>query len=562
MKSKGLAEILFKDIDKTVEFYEKKYPDRNLPEGACVTRLGPSPTGFIHLGNLYGAFVDERVAHLSEGVFYLRIEDTDDKRYVEGATKKLIEMLDFFGVRFDEGKLASSEKGEYSPYVQSERGEIYKCIVKEMVEKGFAYPCFITEEESQKIREEQEKNKVTPGIYGEYALDRDLDIDEVSKRIDEGRPYVIRLKSDGKAPDMSNHESQSSGVDRIHVQDAIRGNISMPKNFQDIVLLKQNGMPTYHLAHVCDDHFMRTTHVIRGEEWLSTLPIHIELFEKLGWKPPVYCHTAQLMKIDESGSKRKLSKRKDPELSLDYYNEQGYHPDAVREYLMTILNSDFEEWRKENPDESIETFDFKLSKMSKSGALFDIMKLRDISKDVMFRKSPDEIYSFLKKWAETSEESYEYMFNDAEYLKKIIDIGRVDKKPRKDLVYAKQIVEQISYFFDELFEIRDKIPSEVSIEDEREIIKRYLASHNHDDDKSEWFSKIRDIAEELGYAKKPKDYKKNPEEFKGHVGHVSSVIRIALTGKAISPDIWEIQQIMGKEKTEKRLRAFLEECGN
>lgn len=562
MKYKGLAEILFKDIDKTVEFYEKKYPDRNLPEGACVTRLGPSPTGFIHLGNLYGAFVDERVAHLSEGVFYLRIEDTDDKRYVEGATKKLIEMLDFFGVRFDEGKLASSEKGEYSPYVQSERGEIYKCIVKEMVEKGFAYPCFITEEESQKIREEQEKNKVTPGIYGEYALDRDLDIDEVSKRIDEGRPYVIRLKSDGKAPDMSNHESQSSGVDRIHVQDAIRGNISMPKNFQDIVLLKQNGMPTYHLAHVCDDHFMRTTHVIRGEEWLSTLPIHIELFEKLGWKPPVYCHTAQLMKIDESGSKRKLSKRKDPELSLDYYNEQGYHPDAVREYLMTILNSDFEEWRKENPDESIETFDFKLSKMSKSGALFDIMKLRDISKDVMFRKSPDEIYSFLKKWAETSEESYEYMFNDAEYLKKIIDIGRVDKKPRKDLVYAKQIVEQISYFFDELFEIRDKIPSEVSIEDEREIIKRYLASYNHDDDKSEWFSKIRDIAEELGYAKKPKDYKKNPEEFKGHVGHVSSVIRIALTGKAISPDIWEIQQIMGKEKTEKRLRAFLEECGN
>lgn len=562
MKSKGLAEILFKDIDKTVEFYEKKYPDRNLPEGACVTRLGPSPTGFIHLGNLYGAFVDERVAHLSEGVFYLRIEDTDDKRYVEGATKKLIEMLDFFGVRFDEGKLASSEKGEYSPYVQSERGEIYKCIVKEMVEKGFAYPCFITEEESQKIREEQEKNKVTPGIYGEYALDRDLDIDEVSKRIDEGRPYVIRLKSDGKAPDMSNHESQSSGVDRIHVQDAIRGNISMPKNFQDIVLLKQNGMPTYHLAHVCDDHFMRTTHVIRGEEWLSTLPIHIELFEKLGWKPPVYCHTAQLMKIDESGSKRKLSKRKDPELSLDYYNEQGYHPDAVREYLMTILNSDFEEWRNENPDESIETFDFKLSKMSKSGALFDIMKLRDISKDVMFRKSPDEIYSFLKKWAETSEESYEYMFNDAEYLKKIIDIGRVDKKPRKDLVYAKQIVEQISYFFDELFEIRDKIPSEVSIEDEREIIKRYLASYNHDDDKSEWFSKIRDIAEELGYAKKPKDYKKNPEEFKGHVGHVSSVIRIALTGKAISPDIWEIQQIMGKEKTEKRLRAFLEECGN
>lgn len=562
MKSKELAEILFKDIYKTVEFYEKKYPDRNLPEGACVTRLGPSPTGFIHLGNLYGAFVDERVAHLSEGVFYLRIEDTDDKRYVEGATKKLIEMLDFFGVRFDEGKLASSEKGEYSPYVQSERGEIYKCIVKEMVEKGFAYPCFITEEESQKIREEQEKNKVTPGIYGEYALDRDLDIDEVSKRIDEGRPYVIRLKSDGKAPDMSNHESQSSGVDRIHVQDAIRGNISMPKNFQDIVLLKQNGMPTYHLAHVCDDHFMRTTHVIRGEEWLSTLPIHIELFEKLGWKPPVYCHTAQLMKIDESGSKRKLSKRKDPELSLDYYNEQGYHPDAVREYLMTILNSDFEEWRKENPDESIETFDFKLSKMSKSGALFDIMKLRDISKDVMFRKSPDEIYSFLKKWAETSEESYEYMFNDAEYLKKIIDIGRVDKKPRKDLVYAKQIVEQISYFFDELFEIRDKIPSEVSIEDEREIIKRYLASYNHDDDKSEWFSKIRDIAEELGYAKKPKDYKKNPEEFKGHVGHVSSVIRIALTGKAISPDIWEIQQIMGKEKTEKRLRAFLEECGN
>lgn len=543
-----LAELLFPNIDKSPEDYEKIYPKRNLPEGAKVTRLGPSPTGFIHLGNLYGAFVDERLAHQSGGVFYLRIEDTDDKRFVDGAVKIIIDSLRFFGINFDEGAGLDGDTGAYGNYTQSKRGEIYASFAKKLVREGKAYPCFLTEEEITAIRTKQEAEKQNPGIYGEFAAHRNLSLEEIEANIKAGKPYVLRLKSDGN-PDPEKAR-------RIKVEDAIRGTLEMPENFQDVVILKTTGIPTYHFAHVVDDHLMRTTHVVRGAEWLPSLPIHVELFEKLGLELPIYCHTAQLMKLDENGNKRKLSKREDPELSLDYYRNLGYHPAAVREYLLTILNSNFEEWRAEHQDADIDEFPFTTEKMSNSGALFDLNKLNDISKDVLLRIPAEEIVEFLKGWAQEFKPEIMYIFDDEEYLKKIIDLGRNDKKPRKDLVYAEQIVEFISYFFDDMFAREDEIPAEVSAEDAREILKKYMESYDHADDQSQWFDKIRNIAVELGYAAKPKDYKKNPEDYKGHVGHVSTVIRIALMGRAQSPDVWCIQQIMGEDMTRRRITSY------
>lgn len=549
MNYEKLAEILFPQVEKSPEEYEAMFPPRNLPQGAKVTRLGPSPTGFIHLGNLFGAFADERLAHQSGGVFFLRIEDTDDKRYVEGAVGIIINSLKFFGINFDEGASADGETGAYGSYVQSSRGPIYQSFAKKLVSVGKAYPCFLTEDEIAQIRAEQEASKQNPGIYGKWARSRSLTLEEIEEKLAAGLPYVIRLKSDG---DMSLPEDQ---IKRFEVEDAIRGTLSMPVNDQDTVLLKANGIPTYHFAHVVDDHLMRTTHVVRGAEWLPSLPIHVELFEKLGWQPPVYCHTAQLMKIGEDGNKRKLSKRKDPELSLDYYRQLGYHPAAVREYLLTILNSNFEEWRIANPEADIDEFDFTTEKMSNSGALFDLNKLNDVSKDVLLRVSASDLADFLAGWAAEFRPDLASMFSDRAYLEKILDIGREGAKPRKDHVYAQQMVENISYFFDDMFRIEEEVPAEASA-DVSEIIERYLASYDHSDDQEAWFSKIRDIASELGYAAKPKDYKKHPEDYKGHVGHVSTVIRIAVMGRSQSPDVWEIQQILGEERTRERLSRF------
>ena len=547
-----LAELIFPHISQTPDDYDALYPARQLPQGAKVTRLGPSPTGFIHLGNLYGAFVDERLAHQSGGRFYLRIEDTDDKRYVEGAVEIIINSLRFFGINFDEGATMNGDIGHYGDYTQSHRGEIYQCFAKKLVSEGKAYPCFLTEEEIADIRASQEAQKLTPGIYGKWAKSRSLTLDEIEANIKEGKPYVIRLKSDG---DMSLPEDQ---IRRIQVNDAIRGTLDMPANDQDTVILKATGIPTYHFAHVVDDHLMRTTHVVRGAEWLPSLPIHIELFEKLGWEPPVYCHTAQLMKLDEEGNKRKLSKRKDPELSLDYYRNQGYHPAAVREYLLTILNSNFEEWRMANPDADINEFEFTTDKMSTSGALFDLNKLNDISKDVLLKISAGDLFDFLKAWAAEFKPEIMHMFDDRAYLEKILDIGRKETKPRKDHIYAQQMVENISYFFDDMFKLEDSFPAEVEAAGDTEaILTEYLKTYNHGDDQETWFNKIRAIAEKLGYAVKPKDYKKNPDLFKGHVGHVSTVIRVALMGRQQSPDVWEIQQILGEARTRERLQKFI-----
>ena len=555
MNNIELSNLIYPDITKSGADYEAMYPPRELPEGAKVTRLGPSPTGFIHLGNLYGAFVDERLAHQSEGVFYLRIEDTDDKRFVENAVETIISSLSFFGIKFDEGVTENGDIGAYGDYTQSHRGEIYRTFAKQLLAEGKAYPCFLTEEEITEIREKQETQKLAPGIYAGWSKYRDWDKDdnlaaEIEAKIKAGESFVIRLKSQG-TPNLS-----SEDLKRTTVVDAIRGKLEVPENFQDIVIIKTTGIPTYHFAHAIDDHLMRTTHVIRGEEWLPSLPIHVELFEALGWEMPTYCHTAQLMKIGEDGNKRKLSKRKDPELSLDYYRSQGYHPACVREYLLTILNSNFEEWRIENPDADITEFEFTTEKMSSSGALFDLDKLNDVSKNTLLRIPAEEIAEFLKGWSEEFAPEYEYAFRDMDKLAKILDIGRHDARPRADLVYARQIMDFIGYFFDEAFEIRDEVPAEAA-SDAKVILEKYLENYDHSDDNSVWFEKIRNMATEMGYAAKPKDFKKNPDDYKGHVGHVSTVIRIALCGRAQSPDVWTIQQIMGEDAVRERIGRSL-----
>lgn len=557
MNSIELSELIFPDVKKSPKDYELIYPPRGLDPSAKVTRLGPSPTGFIHLGNLYGAFVDERLAHQSGGVFYLRIEDTDEKRYVENALETIISSLDFFGINFDEGVTADGDIGDYGSYTQSERGDIYRSFAKKLIEENKAYPCFLTEDEISKIRISQEKEQLTPGIYSGYSKYRDWDksqsiTEEIVARIKNNDKFVIRLKSRGIP------NAKGEDIERLEVKDGIRGKLHLPLNFQDIVILKATGIPTYHFAHVVDDHLMRTTHVVRGEEWLPSLPIHLELFDMLGLIPPTYCHTAQLMKLDEDGNKRKLSKRKDPELSLSYYRDMGYHPKALREYLLTILNSNYEEWRHANPTLDSNEFKFTLDKMSTSGTLFDLNKLNDVSKDTLLNISAHDLALWLKSWSDEFAPKYSYIFTDMNYLEKILDIGRRDKKPRKDFENARQIVEFINYFWNISFTIEDEYPEEVvKSGDTKEVLEQYLHTYDQSDDSGAWFDKIRQISTNLGYAARPKDYKKNPSEYKGHVGHVSTVIRIAIVGRSTSPDIWTIQQIMGDSMVRDRLEKAI-----
>lgn len=545
MNYKELANLLFPDIDKTISYYEERYPKRNLKAGAKVTRIAPSPTGFVHIGNLYGAFADERLAHQSGGIFMLRVEDTDEKRKVEGAVEAIINSFTFFGLSFDEGVGIDGETGEYGPYFQSVRKDIYQCVAKYLVEQGRAYPCFCTEEELEELRQKQESEKITTGYYGKWARDRDLTLDEIKERLNRNESFVIRFKSMG--------DEQNT----FEIEDAIRGTLTLHENFQDIVLLKSNGIPTYHFAHVVDDHFMRVTHVVRGEEWLSSLPAHVEMFKTIGWDLPVYCHTALLLKID-NGNKRKLSKRKDPELGLTFYVELGYHPAAVREYIMIILNSNYEEWRMANPDSSYEEFEFTLDKMSTSGAIFDLEKLNNVSKDVLLKIPAEDIYEFLLDWSKQHKtEITEMLEKNRSSVIRLLSIGREGNNPRKDLMYCEQIFDFISYFFDEYFRIIDKFPENIDEQEAKKLLKEYLETYDPNDDQTQWFEKIRKIAEANGYAAKPKDYKKNPELYKGHVGDVSTAIRIALIGRANSPDIWEIQQIMGEEKVRARIGKMI-----
>ncbi len=546
MDYKQLAERLFPDVTTTVDDLEARYPARDLAEGAMITRLGPSPTGFIHIGNLYGALIDERLAHQSGGKFLLRIEDTDDKRKVEGAEALIIRAMEYFGIHFDEGVTLSGDKGDYGPYHQSERVEIYQAVAKQLVAQGKAYPSFATEEDLAKIREAQEAQKLNTGYYGKWATDRNLTLEEIDEKLAAGEEWTLRLRADG------NPEETRA------IPDGIRGHVTIHPNDQDFVLLKTNGVPTYHFAHVCDDHFMRVTHVVRGEEWLATLPFHIELFETLGWEHPVYCHTAHLMKIDEAGTRRKLSKRKDPEMALSFYEEKGFFPEAVREYIMILLNSDYEEWRLANPDTPLEDFPVHLDKMATSGALFDMVKLEDVSKETLVRLDEATIAGFVIAWAEKYQPDVASVIApQRDDFVKLLAIGRDGKKPRKDLMNAEQIVQFTKYFFDEWFTQEDALPENIPAEEAAAILEDYLATYDHTDDNETWFGKIRTITEERGYAVRPKDYKKNPDAYKGHVGDVSTVVRLAITGRRNSPDIWAIQQVLGEEKTIARVKRMI-----
>lgn len=540
----AMAELLFADIKKTPEDYESKYPARNLKEGAKVTRFAPSPTGFLHVGSLFAAFVSQRAAKATDGVFYLRVEDTDKKREVENGVTGIVEGLNDFGIVPDEGMINETEStGAYAPYIQSRRTHIYQAYVKQLVRQGMAYPCFMTEEEAAEIREKQEHDKELPGIYGKYAKYRDITVDEAKKLMAEGREYVLRLKSPGK-PD-----------GKVSFKDAVKGNIEMPENILDVVLLKKDGTPTYHFAHAVDDHLMHTTDVTRGDEWISSAPIHLQLFRVLGFKAPKYAHISPIMKEDEeTGGKRKLSKRKDPEAAVSYYKEAGFPKEAVLEYLMTIANSDFEDWRRANKTAPLDDFKFSLSKMSKAGALFDLVKLGDISKNYISTLNADEVYSRVLEWAkEYNEELYKLFVKDEAYAKSILGIERGNAKPRKDIAKWSDVRDYLAYFYDGLWDKQRDFAENVSAADSAEILKEYKTIYKHDAPSEDWFPAVRELAIKLGFAGAPKEYKKNPDMYKGHVGDVAGVIRAAVTGRRNTPDLYEIMQVLGNDEVMARI---------
>ena len=548
---KELAEILFEGEDlKTPEEYEEMYPYRKLGKKAEVTRLAPSPTGFIHLGNLYSALADERAAHAHDGSFFLRIEDTDAKRKVDGALELIIESLGYFGISFDEGAhLPDTDSvNVYAPYTQSERRGIYHTFAKKLVEEGRAYPCFCTEEELEAVRNKQEAAKVLTGYYGEFAVWRDKGLDEIKAKLASGEPYVLRLRSEG--------DPEKEFI----FKDEIKGEVKLPENITDIVILKKDGIPTYHFAHAVDDHLMRTTLVIRGGEWLASVPVHMELFESLGFKPPKYAHTAHLMKIDpETGGKRKLSKRSDPEMSLSFYKEEGYHPHCIKVYLMTLLNSDFEEWHRNNPDSDLNDFPFSVKKMNNSGALFDMDKLENICKNELSLLDENVIADFLKAWAlEYGTDAQKAYFADEEKMLAALRLymGVGQKRRRKDLVNARQALELMSYLFEDAA-AQESDSFRVDEELRKAILQDYLDTFSYTDDNGEWFEKLKEIAERQGFATDRKLYKENPEKFKGETSDVAEVVRVAVTGRANTPDLWGIIHVMGEEKMRDRIAAAM-----
>lgn len=542
-----LAELLFPDVVNGPDYYEKKFPERDLPKGAEVTRMAPSPTGFIHLGNLYSALADERIAHRNGGVFYLRIEDTDEKRKVDGAVETIINVLRYFDIEFDEGAgfTDADPQNVYGPYFQRQRVEIYHAYAKDLVKRGLAYPCFCTEEELEEVRKKQEEDKAMTGYYGKYAVCRNLTLEDIEAKLKAGLTYVLRLRSAG-SPDKE-----------IVFHDRIMGEVKLPENIHDIVLLKRDGVPTYHFAHAIDDHLMRTTMVIRGGEWLASVPTHYELFHVLGFKMPSYGHTAHLMKFDEeTGGKRKLSKRKDPELSLDYYRKDGYHPMAMKVYLLTLLNSNFEEWYEKFPDKDIKEFPFSVEKMSQSGALFDKDKLHNICKNELAKLSEEEMYDFLYDWAAGNEpEKAKVWFADREKMLAILRLymGIGMKRRRKDFIYAKQIFELIGYFFEEN---NDAEEFKFDKDTVKEILKEYLAGYDHNDDNSAWFDKLKKVADNLSFASDMKAYKANPENYKGSISDIAEVVRIAVTGRANTPDLWTIIHIIGEDAMKAKIERL------
>ena len=546
MDNNLLAELLLPDIDKTPQYFENLYPARNLPEGARVTRIAPSPTGYLHLGVLFAALVNRITATSTGGIFFTRIEDTDKKREVSGGIEDIIDGLNRFGITIDEGFISGdTQSGDYGPYQQSHRAEIYKTYVKELIRQGLAYPCFCTAEELAEVREKQEALKIRTGYHGEWAKHRNITFEEAKALIDRGKPFVIRLKSPG------NEEN------KIIFEDTIKGKIEMPENDEDFVLLKSDGIPTYHFAHAIDDHLMHTTHVLRGDEWISSVPKHIQLFKLLGFKPPKYGHISPIMKLD-NGAKRKISKRKDPEAAVHFFAEQGYMSEAVINYLMTVASSDFEDWRRANPDTSYKEFKFNLKKMSVSGALFDENKLLDVSKTMVSKLSSFEVFNLLTDWAkEFDTEFYEILTTDPDYTKSVLAIDRDVPKPRKDIAKWNEAKDYFSYMFDQLFAPDSTLPENINLEDAKAFLTAYKSAYTPTDDRQEWFQVIKDIAPTIGFASETKEYKANPDGYKGHAGDLSTVLRIAVTGRRNTPDLCSIMHVLGKERCISRIDNML-----
>lgn len=552
MDYKDLANLIFPEA-KDISYYEEKYPERKLKEGAIVTRFAPSPTGFVHIGGLYQSLIARKLTAQTEGVFFLRIEDTDQKREVENGITGIVNALRDFVIIPDEGMISENEeKGNYGPYKQSLRKEIYQSYAKYLITQGKAYPCFCTPEEVEEIRAKQEAAKIRPGYYGVWAKCRNNTVEEMAEKIKNGESYIIRFKSPGREDRKIKHH------------DLIKGNVDFPENDQDIVIIKADGLPTYHFAHAIDDHLMRTTHVIRGDEWLSSVPLHLQLFHELGFKAPKYAHIAPIMKND-NGNKRKLSKRKDAEAAVSYYEEEGIPEEAVKEYLLNIANSNFENWRRANPDKSMDEFELQLNKMSVSGALFDMVKLLDVGKTVISRMTAEKVYEEAYNWAKKHDEELAQMLEDKEYALKVLGIERGNKKPRKDISKWSEVKENIEYMYDEKFYNKvQEYPYQV-IKDKEEIKKiltLYLEKYYDESfDKQTWFDNIKELAGEMGYAKEVKEFKANPDQYKAHVGDVSTVLRVALTGRTNTPDMYEIMQILGKDRIAKRFEKAIEEMG-
>ena len=542
-KNIELANLIFPNITKTVEDYEKMYPERNLPEGAKVTRYAPSPTGFIHIGALLSSFTGDMIARQSNGVFYLRIEDTDTERTIENGINVIIEGLKEFGVDFDEGPLSDGTfKGNYGPYVQSQRKEIYHAFIKHLIIEGKAYPCFCTKEENDAIREHQTAGKKRIGYYGKYAKCRNIPTSEAIERIKNGDKYIIRLKSPGCFDR------------RIVIDDLIKGRIEMPENDIDIPIMKGDGLPTYHFAHLVDDHLMRTTHITRGDEWIPSLPIHIQLFQMFGFKAPKYAHLSPISKND-NGTVRKISKRKDPEAAMSYYHKEGIPSYAVMLYLATLMNSNFEEWYNQNKDNKYTDFKFDFKKMSKSCPLFDGEKLNNISKTYFSLLKASDIYNdaceYFNKY---DKEFYDIFTKDKDYSINLLNIEREVKKPRKDIASYKDIKKEFNYMYDELFDSIESYEWQniTDINDIKEILNTYISMYDINDDKNEWFNKCKELCDKLGYASDMKEYKANPEKYKGNVADVTTVIRVALTKRAQTPDLYELLKLIGVDGIKSR----------
>ena len=550
MTNKELAELMFPNVKHGVDYYEALYPERNLPEGAVVSRFAPSPTGFVHMGSLLSAFIASKVPKETNGVFYLRIEDTDGKRSVENGVQGIIDDLNNFDIKIDEGVVSETEQiGKYGPYIQSERKEIYDTYAKHLVEEGLAYPCFCTQEEIDETRKMQELNKERIGIYGSYAKCRFLTNEERAEKIKNGVPYIIRLKSPGNFNK------------KIVLNDLVRGKIGFPENDMDIVLIKSDGLPLYHFAHVIDDHLMRTTHVLRGEEWISSTPVHLQLFQVLGFKTPKYAHLGVVMKIDEDGTRRKLSKRKDPEAAVSYYHQKGIPVEAVKLYLMTIANSNFEGWWDQNPTLGIDDFKFDFKKMSVSGSLFDLEKLLNISKSYISRLKASEVYEKALAWAKEFDTEFATILEKyKDYSISILNIEREQKKPRKDFESFSSIKSNIWYMYDEYFnnDVTYNFGKITDKEEVKTILKTYIEKYyDAADDKDTWFHKIKELTEELGYCADMKAYKENPDMYKGSVADISTVIRVAATTSSMTPDLYEILKLLGKDRIISRFYRFM-----